>query len=57
MNRYRLVASFVGVGLAVAAIAFDDKRIAWLAMLVLALALGIRMASRRAANRHPPDGE
>ena len=47
MIRPRLALSLLGVGLAIAAIARNDKRIAWAAMVVLAVALLLRFAERR----------
>jgi nucleoside recognition membrane protein YjiH len=47
MIRSRLVLSLIGVGLALVAIARNDKRIAWIAMMVLAVALAVRLSERR----------
>jgi hypothetical protein len=51
MTRVRLAAAFLGLALAVAAIARDDRRIAWVAMIVLAAALALRFAARRSSKR------
>ncbi|MGH7523774.1 MAG: hypothetical protein ACREK8_05675 [Gemmatimonadales bacterium] len=47
MSRIRLMVAFLGIALAIAAIARDDRRIAWVAMAVLAVALALRFATRR----------
>ena len=47
MSRKRLTVAFLGIALAIAAIARDDRRIAWIAMGVLAVALALRFAARR----------
>jgi hypothetical protein len=47
--RFRLIAGLVGLGLAIVAIARDDKRIAWAAIVVLAVALVLRLIARRRA--------
>lgn len=47
--RFRLIAGLVGLGLAIVAIARDDKRIAWAAIVVLAVALVLRLLARRRA--------
>lgn len=47
MIRLRLAMAFLGIALAITAIARDDKRIAWVAMAVLAVALVVGMIVRR----------
>ena len=47
MMRARLVAGFLGLGLAIAAIATNDKRLTWAAIAALAIALVIRLILRR----------
>jgi hypothetical protein len=47
MMRARLVAGFLGLGLAIAAIATNDKRLTWAAIVALAVALVIRLVLRR----------
>lgn len=47
MMRARLAIAFVGILLAIVAIARDDRRIAWVAMVVLAVALVLRIVTRR----------
>jgi uncharacterized membrane protein len=51
MMRLRLVLAFLGIALAIAAIARDDRRIAWVAMIVLAVSLMLRIVARRAGDR------
>ncbi|HEY4101520.1 MAG TPA: hypothetical protein VGM20_11670 [Gemmatimonadales bacterium] len=51
MSRVRLAAAFAGVALAVLAIARDDRRIAWAAIAVLAIAVALRIVAR--ARRAP----
>jgi hypothetical protein len=51
MIRYRLMLSFLGVGLAIVAMARHDRRIAWIAMVVLAVSLVTRMIARRNERR------
>ena len=48
MMRLRLAMAFLGIALAIAAIARDDKRIAWVAMIVLAVSLVLRFMARKA---------
>jgi hypothetical protein len=48
MMRFRLAMAFLGMALAIAAIARDDKHIAWAAMVVLAVSLALRFAARQA---------
>jgi Flp pilus assembly protein TadB len=55
MNRVALVAAGVGVTLAVGAIALDDRRLTWLAIVVLAVALVVRMVLRRRRAAEPHD--
>jgi hypothetical protein len=55
MSRVRLAAAFAGVALAVLAIARDDRRIAWAAIAVLAVALALRIATR--SRRSPIEDE
>ena len=50
MMRLRLVLAFLGIALAIAAIALDDRRIAWVAMAVLAASLVLRIVARKAGN-------
>ena len=47
MARSRLVVAFLGMALAITAIARDDRRIAWVAMVVLAVALVLGLIIRR----------
>jgi hypothetical protein len=47
--RLRVIAGLVGLGLAIVAIARDDKRIAWAGIVVLAVALVLRLIARRRA--------
>jgi len=49
--RVRLVLAFLGIALAIAAIARDDRRIAWIAMVVLAASLVLRMVARKAGRQ------
>lgn len=49
MMRLRRIIGFVGVGLAVIAVARDDKRIAWAAIVVLVIALASRLVARHRA--------
>jgi hypothetical protein len=49
MRRLRFVTGLVGLGLAIIAVARDDKRIAWAAIVVLAIALVVRLVARRRA--------
>jgi preprotein translocase subunit SecG len=51
MMRLRLVLAFFGIALAIAAIARDDRRIAWMAMVVLAVSMVLRIVARKAGNR------
>jgi hypothetical protein len=51
MMRLRLVLAFLGIALAIAAIARDDRRIAWVAMVVLAASLVLRIVARKAGNQ------
>ncbi len=51
MTAARLFLSFGGVALAVAAIATNDRRIAWAAIVVLAMAVLMRVRARRQARR------
>jgi hypothetical protein len=51
MMRLRLVLAFLGIALGIAAIARDDRRIAWVAMIVLAVSLMLRIVARRAGDR------
>lgn len=50
MMRLRLALAFLGIALAIAAIARDDRRIAWVAMVVLGASLVLRVVARRARN-------
>jgi hypothetical protein len=45
----RVVAGLTGLGLAIIAVARDDKRIAWAAIVVLIIALILRLLARRRA--------
>jgi uncharacterized membrane protein YfcA len=58
MMRLRWGVIIVGIALALVAIRLDDRRVAWVALVVLAIALALRFASpRRAApadNRDEP---
>jgi hypothetical protein len=47
MMRLRLAFGFIGMLLAITALARDDKRIAWVAMIVLAVTLVLRLVARR----------
>jgi hypothetical protein len=47
MMRARLLAGFLGLGLAIAAIATNDKRLTWAAIAALVVALVIRVVLRR----------
>ena len=47
MTRARLAVAFLGILLAIVAIVRDDRRIAWLAIVVLAGALVLRIVTRR----------
>ena len=47
MTRARLAVAFLGILLAIVAIVRDDRRIAWVAMVVLAVALAMRLVARR----------
>jgi hypothetical protein len=47
MRRVRLVSALLGFLLALAGVALDNRLLAWAAMLVLAVALGLRLWSRR----------
>ncbi|MGH7594056.1 MAG: hypothetical protein ACRELE_09445 [Gemmatimonadales bacterium] len=47
MSRARLVCAALGILLAIAAIARDDRRIAWAAMALLAVALVLGLMVRR----------
>lgn len=47
--RGRVVAGLAGLGLAIVAIARDDKRIAWAAIACLLVALVLRLIERRRA--------
>jgi len=51
MMRVRLVLAFLGIALAIAAIGRDDRRIAWIAMVVLAASLVLRMVARKAGRQ------
>jgi Flp pilus assembly protein TadB len=55
MNVAALVAAGLGVALAVGAIAFDDRRLTWLAIVVLGAALIVRMIVRRRRKDSLPD--
>jgi hypothetical protein len=50
MMHLRLVLAFLGIALAIAAIARDDRRIAWVAMIILAVSLVLRIVARKAGN-------
>lgn len=52
MMRLTLATGFIGMFLAIMAIARDDRRIAWVAMIVLAVTLGLRVAARRREKHH-----
>lgn len=47
MIRLRLAMAFLGIVVAITAIARDDRRIAWAAMLVLAVTLALRIVARK----------
>jgi membrane protein implicated in regulation of membrane protease activity len=47
MMRARLAAAFLGLALAIAAIATGDRRLAWAAIAALSVALTIRLILRR----------
>jgi hypothetical protein len=47
MMRVRLIAGFLGLGLAIAAVATNDKRLTWAAIAALVVALAIRLILRR----------
>ena len=47
--RARVIAGLAGLGLAIVAVARDDKRVAWAAIAVLAVALILRLIARRRA--------
>ena len=49
MIRLRVVAGLAGLGLAIIAVARDDKRIASAAIAVLIVALVLRLVARRRA--------
>lgn len=49
MNRLRMATGLVGLGLAIVAVARNDKQIAWAAIVVLAIALVLRLIGRRRA--------
>lgn len=46
-NRWRLIAAAVGILLSLVAIATDDRRITWLAIGALGVALVLRLLSRK----------
>jgi hypothetical protein len=50
VRRIRLAVIVLGVGLALAAIRFDDRRLTWVAIVVLAVALALRLVTRRSAD-------
>ena len=65
MMRFRWGVIVVGVMLALVAIRLDDRRVAWVALAVLSLALLLRFATRRPGTTRdgqdhpsdsPPDG-
>lgn len=47
--RLRVAAGLAGLGLAIVAVARDDKRIAWVAIALLLVALVLRLIARRRA--------
>jgi hypothetical protein len=49
MMRIRIIAGLAGLGLAIIAVARNDRRIAWAAIVVLAVALVLRLIARRRA--------
>lgn len=55
MNLFALVAAGIGVVLAVCAIAFDDRRLTWLAIIVLGATLAVRLILRRRRKEPPLD--
>ncbi|HEY3935276.1 MAG TPA: hypothetical protein VGL65_11745 [Gemmatimonadales bacterium] len=57
MSRVRLVVALLGVALAVLAIGRDDRRIAWAAIAVLAIAVLLRVAARRRTQQSEDEAE
>jgi len=60
MMRFRWVVIILGVALALVAIRLDDRRVAWVALVVLGLALALRFVMPRQrsgkADRDGPSG-
>jgi hypothetical protein len=55
MMRLRIAASLCGILLAVAAVATNDKRLAWAAIGVLVVAFVIRLIVRRRQDKSIPE--
>jgi uncharacterized membrane protein len=53
MNRLRFNVALAGILLAVIALWRDDKRITWIAIGVLAVAIVLRLVGRRGAEAPP----
>ena len=47
MTAIRIGVAFVGIALSLVAIARNDRRVAWIAIAVLAIALALRFVARR----------
>ena len=47
LRRVKLALAFVGLALAGAAVAFENRRLTWMAIAFLAAALAVRIVDRR----------
>ena len=56
MNRARLFSALLGFILALAGVATDNRMLTWAAMVALAVALAIRLWSRRKGPGGGPEG-
>lgn len=54
MNRARLFSAVLGFILALAGIVLENRMLVWAAIVVLAVALGLRLLARRRLQDSPP---
>ncbi len=56
MSRLRLILAMAGFGVALLAVVIEDGRIGWVAIILLAASLLLRLMQRKRSDEHREDG-